>query len=405
MGVSQPTRQPNLHRARSLMEEAGVDALLAVGARNVYYLSGLESDWLFDVPMVAAAILPFDEAKPATLIVHDVELSSLAERPSWMPGLKVYRAEVCGETFAHYTVGEDSLDARERQITDLMAQTDADAASGLVPAIKQCLIELGLEKAQIASDEPRLGPILARDLPALHIRDESALFRRIRLVKTDAEITLMREAARRNHAALADTLGMIRPGVTWQEIERAYAIALAQRDCRFASFYVGAGRRSGGLQAHGNYEVQTGDQACFDAMMTFHHYHADMQRTAVLGTPSGKVARYWNALSKGVEAAYDAMGPNVSTAELRRIALDVVRSNGIADFRHAFVHGLGLDHIELPLDSAGFPNFVLEPGMIVNMDMEVCEIGFGGIYFEDSMLITATGAEPLLASPWALIHL
>jgi Xaa-Pro dipeptidase len=126
---------------------------------------------------------------------------------------------------------------------------------------------------------------------------------------------------------------------------------------------------------------------------------------AILGEPSAKLVRYWNAISSGIAAAYDAMGPGVRTAALRGMAIDAVRAGGLPGFRHAFVHGLGLDHIELPTSGGGFPDFALEAGMIVNMDMEVCELGFGGVYFEDSMLITETGAEPLLASDRELIYL
>ena len=398
MDVNRVTRHVNLPRARRLMEERGLGALVAVSDRNVHYLSGLDSDWLFDVPMVAAAILPRDDTLSPTLIVHDVELSSLAERPSWMPVLKVYRADVCGETFAHYSVGDGPLDERETAVVDLMKRTEAGVSGGLIEAICKTLFELNLGDASIAIDDPRAGSALKLPLPKLVPHDDPALFRNIRMVKTAEEVEVMREGAKRNHASLAEAMGAIAEGVTWQEIERAYAIGLAKRNCRFASFYVGAGRRSGGLQAHGAYPINSGDQACFDAMMTWRRYHADMQRTTVLGKPSRKTERYWAALSKGVDAAYGAMGPGVRTGELRRIALDKVRSSGIPDFRHAFVHGLGLDHIELPTDRAGFPDFALEQGMIVNMDFEVCEIGFGGVYYEDSMIITATGAEPLLAS-------
>ena len=39
------------------------------------------------------------------------------------------------------------------------------------------------------------------------------------------------------------------------------------------------------------------------------------------------------------------------------------------------------------------------------MDMEVCEIGFGGIYYENTLLIGRNGPEYLCDMPRELIHL
>ena len=43
--------------------------------------------------------------------------------------------------------------------------------------------------------------------------------------------------------------------------------------------------------------------------------------------------------------------------------------------------------------------------MVVNIDLEVHELGFGAVAFEESMLITATGAERLISLPRELITL
>ena len=42
--------------------------------------------------------------------------------------------------------------------------------------------------------------------------------------------------------------------------------------------------------------------------------------------------------------------------------------------------------------------------MVVNMDIEVCELGFGGVYFEESMHITSNGSERLYDTPRELFH-
>src|SRR5262249_31872095 len=135
------------------------------------------------------------------------------------------------------------------------------------------------------------------------------------------------------------------------------------------------------------------------------HYMGDMQRTAVLGQPSDKMERYWKALKSGVEEAYGGMKSGVSTGVLRQIAMEAVQKGGIPDFQLGFIHGIGLSHIELPYIAGGkLGIFSLESNMVINMDMEVHEIGFGGVFFEESMLITRNGAERLYSLPRDLIR-
>lgn len=43
--------------------------------------------------------------------------------------------------------------------------------------------------------------------------------------------------------------------------------------------------------------------------------------------------------------------------------------------------------------------------MVVNMDLEYCELGFGGIYFEDTVVVRAGGPERLYLLPRELIEL
>ena len=103
--------------------------------------------------------------------------------------------------------------------------------------------------------------------------------------------------------------------------------------------------------------------------------------------------------------AYGRIGPGVSTAVLRQYAIETVRKHGVPDFQVAFIHGLGLDHIEIPFVAGGrLGVFDLQPGMIINMDMEVHEIGFGGVFFEESMLITERGAERLYGLPREMLQ-
>ena len=70
--------------------------------------------------------------RPATLIVHDVELTNLAEHPSWMPELRVYETQVGDDIFCHYTVDEEAeLEESDLKTLALMETTRATAGVGV----------------------------------------------------------------------------------------------------------------------------------------------------------------------------------------------------------------------------------------------------------------------------------
>ena len=394
----------NLERARAKMEEAGLDAMVCVQPINVYYASGYESDWLFDYQWAGCAILPLSEERPATLIVHDVELTNLAEHPSWMPELRVYETQVGDDIFSHYTVDEEAeLEEADRKTLALMEATRATASTGVVEAILKALGDGGYRR--LGFDDARLASLCAERLSDVECFDRPELMTMIRAVKTPAELELMREAGRRNQQALSVAIDAAGVGVKWSDIRRAWHLSVAEQDCMPWCIYVGAGHKSMGLWHDHDYPIREGDQLCFDSMLTWQRYFGDMQRTCVMGAPSAKLKRYWNAAYAAAEAVFEAIRPGVNTVDLRKLALEVGKRGGIKGFRHAFMHGLGLEHLELPSASPGLSGFDLEEGMVVNMDMEVCEIGFGGIYYENTLLIGKNGPEYLCDMPRELIHL
>ncbi len=49
-------------------------------------------------------------------------------------------------------------------------------------------------------------------------------------------------------------------------------------------------------------------------------------------------------------------------------------------------------------------DFPIEENMVLNMDMELHEIGWGGLFFEETVRITADGAERLYSLERDLIR-
>lgn len=393
-------------RADGLMDERGLDALVCVLPKHVYYLSRYESDWIYDRPWAAAVVLPHSRHGTGGLVVHDVELTALAERAPALQVIRTYAATVCGEVVPHFSIDPAAeLDPLERRTLALLEATLPLARATLVDAAAALITDTVGERARLGVDDAEFAAALRSPLPRATLHDARSTLARLRAVKTPAELELMREAARRNERALRAAFAVARPGVTWGDVHRAYMGAVVAQDCRPFCLYVGGGRRSMGLHADHEYPLRAGDQLCFDAMLTYERYFGDAQRTCVLGEPSDRLRRAWTAVATAAEVCYGALRPGADTGDVRALALDTAHAAGLPRFRHAFVHGLGLDHLEHPSEPRDFAPFTLEEGMVVNMDLEYCELGFGGVYFEDTIVVGRTGVERLYTLPRELIEL
>jgi Xaa-Pro aminopeptidase len=397
----------NKERAITLMQEEQVDALVAVTPPNVYYLSDYDAAEPKDVPWTAAAILPRDpDAEPA-LILPDLELSLFVERSSWMP-VQAYHFSFDNESIAVFDTSVDEpLDEIDSKIDTLLSEAiTANGSAGSVRAVARALRRMGLSSARLGFDDVRFGQAVQETLKNLQPVDAAELLVRIRMVKSADELVLMRQAAKINQGAIEAALATAKAGAPWSEVPQAWRQSLLAQQARPFSMLGGAGPKGAGpLRSSASYLIQPGTPIVFDAMLTYRGYFGDLQRTCVIGEPSPKLKRYWSALQAGALATYEKLAPGVPTATLRAFAVDTIRQAGQGQFRIAIIHGLGLDHIEIPGAWGGrLRSFTLEPGMVVNIDLEVHELGFGAVAFEESVLITESGAERLISLPRELIQ-
>jgi Xaa-Pro aminopeptidase len=136
-----------------------------------------------------------------------------------------------------------------------------------------------------------------------------------------------------------------------------------------------------------------------DALGCYRHYHGDFGRCAVIGRPSADHVARHHALTRGWERAQELLRPGTRYSDLTREVIAAIRAAGFAGYRGAVPHSLGLEHTDDPKPVAAQPGLkpdaVLEPGMVVNVDMPFTEIGWGSVHIEDTVVITAQGCEPL----------
>jgi Xaa-Pro dipeptidase len=339
--------------------------------------------------------------------VTEIEAAVLVQRPTWMPEVKMYFFGIYGGVLKVHTFHDrDALTGEDRAISDMVAHAERTGYAGIAEAASAAIRERGLGGARIGLDDTRFAGLLGDTLSNASVVDATNLLLEIRMVKTADEIAILREAARKNQRAMEAAIAAIRDGATWYEVSNAYEIEVARQGARVFASFNGAGLRSAGAaRPDARYPIQPGDQVCFDSMLKWRRYMGDAQRSVVLGEAPLRLRKAWDAYAAGIAEAYDTLRPGIATGELRDRTIRTVRANGLPSFELAFSHGIGLDHIEVPFIAGGtLGDFPVQRDMVLNIDMELHEIGWGGLFFEESMLVTATGAERLYTLPRALIE-
>ncbi|MEV0890726.1 Xaa-Pro peptidase family protein [Promicromonospora sp. NPDC050262] len=126
------------------------------------------------------------------------------------------------------------------------------------------------------------------------------------------------------------------------------------------------------------------------------------ERTFVLGEPTADQRRYHATVRLAQAEGSRAIAPGEPCSRSNARCLDVIRDAGLGQYlRHRQGHGIGLGMHEPPWLEDG-DDTPLEPGMVVSNEPGLYVPGHAGYRISDSMVVTATGSQPLTAYPRSL---
>jgi Xaa-Pro aminopeptidase len=391
----------NKERLVELARRDKLDALVATSPENVTYSSGYWalSQWIRRGPQ-SYVVLPAADLAASCIVASTSLLDLLADQEVWVKNVRRY---------GYFQVDRantplNALDRKQGELYDL--PDDKDAIAALVAAIRAG----GLAKGRLAIDELGLLPghweRLKSELPDAELLPAAQLFRRIRAVKTPAEIDRLREAARVAERSIHAALKVARPGATEIDLARAFHTQTVGGDASPVLGCIGFGTRSAMPNVMPSATpLEPGQVIRFDVGGRYRHYRADIARIAVLGEPDARTRQYYNALSAGVQRVLDMVKPGVRTADLFNAAVETVRREGIAHYSRSHVgHGIGIDGYDLP-DLTAASDHVVEEGMVMCVETPYYELGWCGLQREDTIVIRRDGPESFMTMSGELITL
>ena len=363
-------------RLDRLMDEAGIDVLLATSKHNVQYLLGGHRSLFFDYmdAMGLSRYLPivvYPKGKPekAAYFGHRLETFQKEVKPFWTPEAQ--------------TNSSGALDTMKKA-------TDYLRASGIPNK------RIGIETTFMPMDA---GSALRQALPDAEIKDALVVLERQRLRKSPEELEMLKTSSEKVIDAMLATIAQHGPGSTKAEITETLRREEVNRGLTFEYCLIAAGNSHNRAPSPQRWEK--GDVLSVDSGANYHGYIGDLARMAVLGEPDseledllGEIETIQRAAFKPIKAG--AMGGEIYAAGEALVAKSKQHNN-----MEFLAHGMGLVSHEAPhLTNDGPVPYTdedarrpLESGTVISVETTLKHPSRGFIKLEDTVVATANGHE------------
>jgi len=252
---------------------------------------------------------------------------------------------------------------------------DANPAEDL----RDILQELGLQGGRVGIEFATYGLTAANGrlveaaLDGLcRLEDASDIVRRQRLVKSEAELAMTREAGRLADAAVLAAVNATAPGATESQLSAAALTAMLDGGGEVPSGgpLVNTGPRAlFGRAIGGPRRIEETDQVLIELAGSYCRYHVCIESTVAVGEPDPRQAEMMSVAADALDQIRDAARPGVTLGTLDDIHRKVLDSAGFATERFAACgYALGCTFKPTwmdvpPMIYTGNP-LVLEPGMV-----------------------------------------
>ena len=368
-------RQQRQERARRLMRENNLDAILMTGGTCLVYFTNIH--W-WNSERFFSAVLPVkgDAFYVCPAFEEDRAREQIGSGPGgnhpdiriWQEDEDPYRLVAAG--LKDRSIGAGRIGIEER--------TTFVFSDGIAKAAPQ---------AQIVSATPVTAGC--------------------RMIKSPQEIQLMRLAAHVTLQAYEAAYRALRDGMTQNEFAELVSAAHSQ-----LGFQGGAGVQVGEWSAlpHGSVKPQVireGTILLIDGGCSVEGYESDISRTFVLGKPTDKMRKVFEIVHQAQSAALKQARPGAEAqsvdAAARKVITDAGYGPGFKYFTHRVGHGMGMDGHEWPYLVHG-DALALRPHMTFSDEPGIYIRGEFGVRLEDDMHILEDGAELFTPQSPSLEH-
>ena len=366
--------EQRIERARTLMTQAKLDALLVCSEQNLEYLSGFVTQFAWNTP-TRPWYFVVPRTGRCTGVIPEVGLTNWLET-SWCDNLLTWPSP-----------------RPENEGLDLL--------QAVLGKVRHRFGRIGME----LGPESRLGmPVadmqrLAQMVAPLEIADGFAITRALRLRKSPAEIARIRHMCQIAGDTFDALPGLLALGDSEKTIVRKFQADILLRGADktpYVSIGTGRGGYSSIIQGPTTRKLGRGDMLLIDTGTRYEGYFCDFDRNYAIGKPPGDEARrvhdlLWLATEAGIRASV----PGNTAEDVFNAQAKVLVDGGIVLGNVGrFGHGLGKNITEPPSNRPG-DTTRLEPGTVLTVEPSAM-FGDGLILVhEENLVVTEDGPKLL----------
>ena len=228
-----------------------------------------------------------------------------------------------------------------------------------------------------------------------------------RMIKSPAEIALLREAIKTTDLGIKNILLTLRPGLYEYNLRNTFEYAIAEDNDASKAFdtIVASGQNAVILHYPNPKErLNNGELVLLDLGARRDYYNADISRTfPINGTFMPKQKALYEIVLGCNKAVINFIRPGLTLSELQKFAIDYLAAECVLkgfiktkeDISKVYYHGVS-HHLGLDTHDIAQHDRPLEPGMVITVepglyfkDLKI------GIRVEDDVVITETGCDNL----------
>ena len=361
-----------------LLDDAGIDVLVATSKHNVQYLLGGYRFFFFDT---------MDAAGVSRYLPALIYRKGKPEQAAYIGcGMESYERELGKFWPGNLDLSEIGSKETMRHALDHIKKLDG-------------VRRVGVESAFLPADGEA---VLRQGLSNCDIVDAVFPLERLRACKTPEEIAYLRESSERVIASMLATFAQCKPGMTKLEVTETLRREEVNRGLVFDYLLLTAGTSLN--RAPSEQRLVEGDIISLDSGGNYKGYIGDLCRMGILGAkPDAELVDLLGFIEEVQQVARKKVKPGARGGDVIDVAEKLLDASPHRKYTHYMAHGMGLVTHEAPrlmnnprMSYTGYDmDRPLQPGMVISIETTMSHPKRGFIKLEDTVLVTDTGFEAL----------
>ena len=376
MSFSKAEYKDRLKKVQKSMQDKGIELLISQDTANMNYLTGYDA-WSF---YYAQCVLVHVNAEEPICFV---------------------RAQDAGGAYIKTYLQDENIIKYDEKYIHTWPSHPYDYLVEIIKQKKWDKLKIGLEMdshyfTAYCYEKIKSG------LPNAKLKDSERLVNWVRLIKSNAEIKLMKSAAQISEKGMKTAIESINPGVRQCDAVAEIQKTLFNGTTEFGGEYssiatllpTGKGTSASHLTATQDKFV-SGEATIIELSGTYKRYHAPMARTVLLGKPDQKKIDAMKATNEALDAGIAVTKPGNTADDVAQKFWAVLDKYNIKkESRTGYSIGIGYppDWGEHTLNILKGDKTILQPNVTFHM-IAVMQFGDWGVEASEAIRVTEKGFE------------